>query len=384
VSIEWVRLDEVVEFDRTPIKLDPDAEYERLGIYSWGKGHFVREPALGLEMGKMNYFTFPRPALIFSNIQAWEGAVALADEADETAVCSSRFYPYVPRADSDVSLHYLFEFFRSSIGQQIMREKSSGTQVRNKLLSRSGIEAALIPLPLRKQQVRIANHLDSLARSTPAASLDLASRAHAVAEQAFLGRFETLPLSSLAEIGPKPERLKSDDKVAFVPMAAVSADTGRVEAPEYRTRGDVGTGYRQFRTGDVIFARITPSMQNGKSAVFDDPTARIGYGSTEFHVIRPHDLAHSRWIWAVLRTKWLRDLAVRSFTGTAGQQRVPASFLEEVRIPVPTDSERDAALDHLVDFQSTLARLEATEARRNTLAAALLPAARNEIFNSMR
>lgn len=385
MKVQWVPLGELVEFNRTATAIEPDSEYRRLGIYSWGKGHFVRDRALGPDMGRMNYFTFPRPSLVFSNIQAWEGAIALVTECDSDAVCSSRFYPYVPRAGSDVSLRYLFEFFRSRIGQQIMRDKSSGTQVRNKLLSRAGIEAAFVPIPPRATQDRIADHLDSIARTGITNSYASATtEAHAAAEASFLARFPSQPLGTTAVVGPRPERVTPGEEVAFVPMAAVSAATGKIEQPVYRSRGDVGAGFRQFRRGDVIFARITPSMQNGKSAVFADERARIGYGSTEFHVLRPHNPIHSKWLWAVLRTRWLRDLATRSFTGTAGQQRVPAAFLEDVQVPVPAAEELFSALDQLTKFQTTLLLTEAVEDRRNALAAAVLPAARNEIFNAMR
>jgi type I restriction enzyme S subunit len=383
MKVEWKRLDDVVSFARTPVEIQPDTEYARIGIYSWGNGHFVREATIGPDMGMMAYFEFSKPSLVFSNIQAWEGAVALVHEQETSVVASSRFYPYVPRDEAEISLRFLFEFFRSTMGRQIMRNASSGTQVRNKLLSRARIEAALVPVPSLAQQDRIADHLNSLERKIAGNFSRQARNAHTASEAAWIGRFRQCRLSDLVEIGPSPKRLAPDSEVAFVPMSAVSAKSGTVDNASYRSRNEVGGGYRQFRTGDIIFARITPSMQNGKSAIFDDMRTQIGYGSTEFHVLRPYRPETTVWLWAILRTRWFRELAAASFTGTAGQQRVPAAFLENALVPLPDDNELVSASDRLVSSQETLAQLESAETKRNTLAAAILPAARNEIFAAM-
>lgn len=112
----------------------------------------------------MRYFTFPVPSLIFSNIQAWEGAVALAGEEDRGYVCSSRFYPYVARPGANVNLRYLFEYFRTNEGVELLRQASPGTQVRNKLLSRSMLEAAEIPVPALAIQGQIVTQTQILDR----------------------------------------------------------------------------------------------------------------------------------------------------------------------------------------------------------------------------
>lgn len=386
MTVRWVPLGELVEIDRVPIEIALDTEYRRIGIYSWGKGHFYRHPVTNADMGKMRYFTFPAPSLVFSNIQAWEGAVAFVEQLESNAVCSSRFYPYVPRKGTDVSLRYLFEFFRGSIGQEIMRCASPGTQVRNKLLSRSAIERARVPVPSRAEQDRIVSYLDSIERVT-AGYLDskdtAALIAHAGAEESWLQRFKFVPLSKLVEVGPSPERVPPQEEVAFVPMSALSAETGAIVGAQYMQRSGVSAGYRQFARGDIVFARITPSMQNGKSAIFNDPRARVGYGSTEFHVMRPNDMGDANWIWGVLRTRWFRELAAKSFTGTAGQQRVPASFLRKVEIPLPNRDAIESATTRLLASQSTLAELLQVDRRTRALRAAVLPAARNEIFASM-
>jgi type I restriction enzyme S subunit len=95
-------------------------------------------------------------------------------------------------------------------------------------------------------------------------------------------------------------------------------------------------GYTEFQEGDVLWAKITPCMQNGKSAVAQNLLQQRGFGSTEFHVFRV-DAAQldARYLLAVLRLKYLRQFATLFFGGSAGHQRVDALFFQKLAIPLP-------------------------------------------------
>ena len=94
----------------------------------------------------------------------------------------------------------------------------------------------------------------------------------------------TVPLSKAVEINPKTDRslLADNTEVTFVPMAAVEAASGRVDTSTVRRYEEVKKGYTHFRDGDVLFAKITPCMENGKMAVVQSLRNGIGLGSTEF------------------------------------------------------------------------------------------------------
>ncbi|WP_232546997.1 hypothetical protein [Propioniciclava soli] len=383
MKVEWVPLGEVLEIRRTPIDLAAGESYKRIGIFSWGKGMLRRDPAAFAEMGSMKYFRFPIPSLIFSNIQAWEGAVALAGDEDTDFVCSSRFYPYIPREGADVNLGYLLEFFRSEEGLALMRRASPGTQVRNKVLSRTALEAARVPLPSCLDQEHIAAHLTAVADRAAHSG----ARAHGSVDRVVSSWLDSLPqrlLGELVEVGPRPFRLAPEVPIDFVPMEAVDAVTGSITGAMPRTRGELPSGYRQFLPGDVIFARITPSMQNGKCAIYHGVRADVGYGSTEFHVLRPRDPRYRQWIWALLRTQWFIRRAMAAFTGTAGQQRVPASFLQQVSVPTPAPPQLEGAIRRLLEVRVRVNVANEVARWRDELAKSLLPAARNEIFSAMR
>lgn len=150
-------------------------------------------------------------------------------------------------------------------------------------------------------------------------------------------RFQFLRLSELAEVNPRRGALVADDDmpVTFVPMEAVDDVLGRITAATEKTYGQVKKGYTAFVDHDVIFAKVSPCMQNGKHAIARDLRNGIGFGSTEFHIIRPGPRVLPEWIHQFLRHQGTLDAAKKTFNGAVGLQRVPPAFLENLVLPVP-------------------------------------------------
>ncbi|MGC1966037.1 MAG: restriction endonuclease subunit S, partial [Candidatus Acidiferrales bacterium] len=149
-------------------------------------------------------------------------------------------------------------------------------------------------------------------------------------------------LSDIAEINPRPYRAPTNDstEVNFVPMRAVEPEGGGLTRPEVRTYGEVKKGYTSFLSGDVITAKITPCMENGKTTVVPNLPHELSFGSTEFHVVRPALGVPQRWISYFLLQHKVRRLAQRQMSGAVGQMRVPQFFLEELKIPVAPINEQ--------------------------------------------
>jgi type I restriction enzyme, S subunit len=174
-------------------------------------------------------------------------------------------------------------------------------------------------------------------------------------------------LEEIAQINPRRPAIDRADDAAtsFVPMEAVDEYSGTIAIENVRKFQKVSRGYTYFENGDVIFAKITPCMQNGKHAIVADLIDGIGFGSTEFHVIRALDGIVPAWIHLFLRWNATLAEAKRSFTGAVGQQRVPTSFLENLQIPIPRPNQRvelaDLANKKLEEVEAlrliTLARL---------------------------
>ena len=144
-------------------------------------------------------------------------------------------------------------------------------------------------------------------------------------------------LGDVADINPRriSVALNDTDEVSFVPMSAVSEVTGTVEAAVARPFGEVKKGYTSFSDGDILFAKVSPCMQNGKHAIARDLVNGVGFGSTEFHVIRPGPRVLAEWIHYFLRRQDTLQAAATTFNGAVGLQRVPPDFLESLRLPVP-------------------------------------------------
>lgn len=173
-------------------------------------------------------------------------------------------------------------------------------------------------------------------------------------------KYATVPLEQVAWINPTERRIAvhPDDPVSFVPMEAVSEESGATVKRMEKPCREVAKGYTRFENGDVIWAKITPCMQNGKCAIGKGLVNGLGFGSTEFHVVRTKDQGEllPEFVWVLLRLDAVRKCAQRYFIGSAGQQRVPASFLSDLRIPLPPlDAQRGIA-DMVAQKRAEVAR----------------------------
>ncbi|HBG26976.1 MAG: hypothetical protein A2Y10_15345 [Planctomycetes bacterium GWF2_41_51] len=150
--------------------------------------------------------------------------------------------------------------------------------------------------------------------------------------------WKNVRLKEIAIINPqRPKNLNygDDNLTTFVPMPAVCAAKGAIENPLTVPFKKVKKGYTFFMEGDVLFAKITPCMQNGKHAIAENLINGIGFGTTEFHVIRPLNNVLAMWVHSFIRQEKVLSKATESFTGAVGQQRVPKDFLENLIIPLP-------------------------------------------------
>lgn len=169
-------------------------------------------------------------------------------------------------------------------------------------------------------------------------------------------------LGETAHINPRDASIRSlpdELPVSFVPMAAVEAEHGTISSSDERSIAQVRKGFTPFRDGDVIWAKITPCMENGKAAVAKGLRNELGFGSTEFHVIRPGEGVLSAWLFHFLRQTTLRDLAKVHFSGAVGQQRVPASFLLDTPIPLAPAAEQHRIV---AEIEKQFSRLDAAVA----------------------
>jgi len=162
-------------------------------------------------------------------------------------------------------------------------------------------------------------------------------------------------------------------------MAAVDEVNGSIVDRQTREFGAVAKGFPSFANGDVLFAKITPCMENGKAAIALNLTNGIGAGSTEFFVLRPKQDVLPEYVFHFVRQPSFRDSCKANFTGSAGQQRVPRSYLERATLPLPPLREQRRIVS-LLD-QATEIRRRADAAR--TKARSIIPALFHEMFGDL-
>jgi len=162
-------------------------------------------------------------------------------------------------------------------------------------------------------------------------------------------------------------------------MAAVAEDFGGLDASQLRPLREVRKGYTYFAEGDVLFAKITPCMENGKGAIVPGLQHGHAFGSTEFHVLRPGNAIASKWLAYYISQPDFRRVARHNMTGTAGQLRVPSSWLSTVGLPVPPRAEQERIVEKLEELLSDLdagvAELKAAQRKLAQYRQSLLKAA---------
>ena len=218
--------------------------------------------------------------------------------------------------------------------------------------------------------------LNELGVSLPEVRNELKDRVFLLNRSELEGRFDpTVYKDGIKLISPKWDNEKLS-KVAFVnpggaykgktaetPISFVPMEVIDETFSEITTMGETTieqtSGFTKFREGDLLWAKITPCMQNGKSAIAKNLTNGLGCGSTEFFILRPKDeRLVIEYLHVILHMKCVRETAMLYFGGSAGQQRVPASFLENFNLPLPPKEKQIEIANHVYALRQQAKELQ--------------------------
>lgn len=161
--------------------------------------------------------------------------------------------------------------------------------------------------------------------------------------------FDNVKLSSVAFVNPTGTFKGKDIEtpISFIPMESVDEVYSEVSKLEITTIENA-SGFTKFKEGDLLWAKITPCMQNGKSAIAKNLTNGLGCGSTEFFVMRSKDEQLAiEYLHVILHMKCVRETAMLYFGGSAGQQRVSSAFLENFNLPLPPKAKQIEIVNHV-------------------------------------
>ena len=146
--------------------------------------------------------------------------------------------------------------------------------------------------------------------------------------------WEVKKLNELCEINPKKPSKPNDELVSFISMSQISED-GQIISTETNTYDEVSKGFTSFQDKDVLVAKITPCFENGKGALAHSLVNGIGFGSTEFHVLRAKKITDPKFIYYLTRTNAFRAKGTMNMQGSAGHRRVTTDFIKVYKINTP-------------------------------------------------
>ncbi|MEI7831991.1 MAG: restriction endonuclease subunit S [bacterium] len=159
--------------------------------------------------------------------------------------------------------------------------------------------------------------------------------------------WKIVELCDICEINPRTEVIDQGVAVVFLAMSSISC-SGKVDRYSIKKRCDIGQGYTFFKKRDILIAKITPCFENGKGAFLNDMPTQFGFGSTEFHVLRAkEDLVLPEMLYHVTKSVHFRKHGEDNMEGSAGQQRVPVSFVQRYKCLLPPLMSQSIIVDAL-------------------------------------
>lgn len=358
----WVRLGEVNKYiskSVNPIS-EPDKIFELYSVPSMVDNY--PEIIAGSDIGSSKQSVCKKDVLLCKINPRINRVWKVSQFTDNELIASSE---WIIIRNNHINENYLMYCFQSKYFREFMLSNVSGVGGSLMRAQPKYVQTYPIPLPPLSEQQRIVERIEELFAKLDEAKERLqevvdsfAVRKAAILHKAFTGEltkqwrlengvsdesWEEKLLGDVCTVNPKKIDAKNLDdnlEVSFVPMAAVSDVLGEIVNHEVKNLQDVRTGFTNFSKGDVIFAKITPCMENGKSAIVGPLVNDIGYGSTEFYVLRCKEELNNKYLYHMVRNTTFRAEAKAVMTGAVGQQRVPKTFLQEYQLSLPTLSEQ--------------------------------------------
>ena len=280
--------------------------------------------------------------VLFAKMKETRKVICITED-NVDCIYSTGFYVIKPK--KSVLTEYLYWLFNSSNFNRNKDKLCKGAT--QKALNNEGLKKIAIkklpPIEEQKNIVSKLNKISSLINSKmeQLELLDELIKSQFVEMFGDVGKndknWEYTTLGKKCLFNPKKSELKNMNEnfeVSFVPMLSVS-ENGNIDTNIIKKYDDVKKGFTYFAENDVLFAKITPCMENGKGAVAVGLKNKIGFGSTEFHVLRPKENINSVWLYTLTAMKSFRIEAERKMTGSAGQKRVPISFFKNYNLGLP-------------------------------------------------
>ena len=216
-------------------------------------------------------------------------------------------------------------------------------------ISKDSVLAQEIPLPSIDIQEYIVSELDGYNRIILSAKQIANNYIPNINCNIENVRYYTI--EDIATVRPSKDEIRQlpkDTIVSFVPMATLNTFNPDFIAEEERKIEDVLSGFTYFRNEDILLAKITPCFENGKAGIARNLKNGIGFGSTEYIVIRANpDIVYPEWLFYHINTPLFIKGGKSHMTGTAGQQRIDINYVKQYQVPIPSLEQQKIILDSI-------------------------------------
>lgn len=163
----------------------------------------------------------------------------------------------------------------------------------------------------------------------------------------FSGEWKTVHLADICTVNPKKATEPEGSQVSFIGMDSVS-EGARLIYTATKHYNEVSKGFTSFKNNDVLVAKITPCFENGKGAYVYGLVNGIGFGSTEFHVLRATERSNSKYLYYLTNTAEFRIRGEANMQGSAGQKRVSTDYLKTFKVKIPPSVKEQAKVADLL------------------------------------
>ncbi len=379
------RVGDLIQLQRRKIDVDPFETYEEIGIRSFGRGIFHKEPVVGAALGSKRMFKVCPGDLVFNNVFAWEGAVALAGP-DEASKCGShRFLTYTAR-DNSVDLAFLRYFFVSEPGLAALGSASPGSAGRNRTLAIDRFENLEIPLIGLDGQRRIVARLEALLGKTDEAARRLSASEPGRIVAIYPGLVERTLSREATEwrrVGEVVDFVNdlvrpgepTEPAEMFVGLQHVESHTGR-RVGSIPLGGEKGRKFR-FQPGDIVYGYLRPYLN--KVWVAD----MHGLCSVDQYVLRPSSGLPATYVAHALRSRSTLEQAI-TLTHNLQLPRLRSGLLADIKIPVIAPERAYAVTQGLDRELARIVKARGLRLRQTALVEGLRGSALNSAFADLQ
>ena len=376
-----VALSDVAPIQRRPVETAPGNNYPLLAVRSFGRGTFCKPPLEGDEITWQNLFQIRAGDLLFSNIKAWEGAVAIVANDDDGRYCSHRYITCVAD-ETQVLPAFLGYYFRTPQAVWQLAQASPGSADRNRTLSMTALKRIPVPLPSLEDQRRIVSRLDQverMAQARQAAIEVMDAEAEAMLRSAFDSLIDGAPLRPMAEVAPLVRRpVEVFPEKSYPELGVRSFGRGTFHKPPL-PGAEVGSKKLFFiKPSDLVF-NIVFAWEGAVAVATENDVGRVG--SHRFLTCVPHPGgATADFLRFYFQTpQGLAKLEEASPGGAGRNRTLGLKALEVIQVPVPPYG-KQLWFDGL---QAKVREMRSIRKKAARDAGALIPAILSEIFGDV-